>query len=315
MRRIHIFEQTDPAKRLAASLNDRGVAVAVRPEPEGGAGLWVLDEDRLATARDELAAFEANPNDERFRVRTVSNRQAPPEEAPRRHERSTAWPRSPVTFMLIGISIVVTLVTLLSEPLGFGDAGWQVRSDLSIVGYEVDGDSAFWYPSLGLSDIRSGQIWRLVTPIFPHGDPLHLLFNMGGVWLLGRAIETMRGSLRLMLLVLATAVLSNIAEYYFNLGFTFNMQDGLQSQTGFAPDPFFLGMSGVVFGLFGFVWVQSRLLPRSGFAMPQDMVVWMMIWLIVCTTGLVGPIANVAHGMGLLAGMAIGAAPRLWRRK
>lgn len=300
--------------RLAASLNERGVAVAVRPEADGGAGLWVLDEDRLATARDELAAFVTNPNAERFRVRSVSCHRESPEEPLRESIRPPAWLRSPVTIVLIGISVVVTLVTLLSEPFGFGNAGSRVGSDLSIVGYEIDGDRPYWYPALGLSDIRSGQIWRLITPIFLHGDLVHLLFNMAWLWLLGRTIETLRGSLRLILLVLATAIASNVAEYYFNLGFTFDIQDGLQSQTGFAPDPFFLGMSGVVFGLFGFVWMRSRLLPASRFAMPQDMVIWMMIWLVVCTSGLVGPIANVAHGVGLISGMIIGAAPRLWRR-
>jgi GlpG protein len=67
--------------------------------------------------------------------------------------------------------------------------------------------------------------------------------------------------------------------------------------------------------LFGFVWIRSRLVPRSGFLMPRDMVVWMLIWLLVCTSGLIGPIANVAHGVGLLVGMICGAAPRLWMKR
>ena len=73
-------------------------------------------------------------------------------------------------------------------------------------------------------------------------------------------------------------------------------------------------MSGVVFGLFGLIWMRARFVPGSRFLMPRDLVVWMLIWLLACTAGLVGNIANVAHAAGLLTGMAIGIAPRLWQR-
>src|SRR5690606_15962661 len=98
---------------------------------------------------------------------------------------------------------------------------------------------------------------------------------------------------------------SNLAEYWFDFGFNFSTANGFESQIGYRPDPFFLGMSGVVFGLFGFVWMRSRFVPRSQFLMPRDLVVWMLGWLVICTTGFVGPIANVAHGVGLLVGMAV----------
>ena len=78
--------------------------------------------------------------------------------------------------------------------------------------------------------------------------------------------------------------------------------------------PRFGGLSGVALGLFGFVWVRSRLVPGSGFVMPRDGVVWMLIYLLACTSGLLGPIANAAHAAGLAFGAALGAAPRLLRR-
>ena len=39
----------------------------------------------------------------------------------------------------------------------------------------------------------------------------------------------------------------------------------------------------------------------------------MLAWLVVCMTGMVGPIANAAHVAGLVIGMLVGAAPH-WRQ-
>ena len=298
------------------------MTVDVRTEADGALALWVHEEDHLALARDELAAFETEPDAERFRQVSEESQDSMNETqaTETRAERAgrPAWQRLPVTFGLIGISVVV----FLAMEFG-GDYTKRLHSDLSIASFVIRGDSGYWQ---GLSDIRNGQIWRLVTPIFMHGGSragttdaffgnlLHLVFNMAWIWLLGAAIETIRGHFRLLFLVLVTAVASNLLEYWFNVGFSFDMENGFVNDSGYDPNPFFLGMSGVVFGLFGFVWMRARLIPRSGFAMPRDTVVWLLIWLVVCTTGLVGPIANVAHGSGLLAGMILGAAPRLWQR-
>jgi hypothetical protein len=40
--------------------------------------------------------------------------------------------------------------------------------------------------------------------------------------------------------------------------------------------------------------------------MDEQTVVLMLIFLVVCTLGIVGPIANVAHAMGLVVGATIG---------
>jgi GlpG protein len=116
------------------------------------------------------------------------------------------------------------------------------------------------------------------------------------MWLrdLGGVIEARRGRWRYLALVLLIAGISNAAQ-------------------GIMKGPNFGGMSGVVFGLFGYVWMQSRYVPTSGFFMPQNIVILMLIWMAVCYSGIVGPIANTAHTVGLLTGMIIGYAPKLWR--
>ena len=61
-------------------------------------------------------------------------------------------------------------------------------------------------------------------------------------------------------------------------------------------------MSGVVYGLFGYIWIRGKLDPASGLYMEQINVVLMLVWFVVCLTGMVGPIANVVHGVGLAMG-------------
>jgi GlpG protein len=38
----------------------------------------------------------------------------------------------------------------------------------------------------------------------------------------------------------------------------------------------------------------------------------LMLWFVMCFTGWVGPVANVAHAVGLVVGIALGLVP--WRR-
>lgn len=215
------------------------------------------------------------------------------------------WRRVPVTIALVMASVAATLWT------NFGDLESPVTNALSFASYSIEGNALRWD---GLADLRHGQLWRLFTPIFPHGNLIHLLGNLGALWVLGGAVESVRGSVRMLVFTLVIAAVSNYAEYWLNLGLTFDTEQGLQTDTGVDPNPFFLGISGVVFGLFGLIWMRARFVPGSRFLMPRDLVVWMLIWLLACTAGLVGAIANVAHAAGLLTGMAIGIAPSLWRR-
>jgi len=64
-----------------------------------------------------------------------------------------------------------------------------------------------------LVEVRGGEVWRLVTPIFIHFSIFHILFNCMMAYQLGGAIEMNRGSTRLALLVLLTAVPSNLAQF------------------------------------------------------------------------------------------------------
>jgi len=124
---------------------------------------------------------------------------------------------------------------------------------------------------------------------------LHIVFNM--LWLkdLGSELERRQGSVYFSVLVLVVAILSNLGQYLL-------------------AGPNFGGMSGVVYGLLGYCWIRGRFDPASGLSLNQGVVTMMIIWFVLCWTGLIGNVANWAHTFGLVAGMAWGfAAAKLGR--
>ncbi|HEV8293260.1 MAG TPA: rhomboid family intramembrane serine protease, partial [Tepidisphaeraceae bacterium] len=112
---------------------------------------------------------------------------------------------------------------------------------------------------------------------------------------LGFMIEQQKGAWWLAILVLVTGIPSNLAQYVM-------------------AGPWFGGMSGVVYGLFGYVWMKGKFSPHEGIALHPHTVFYMIAWFVVCFTGLVGAIANTAHAVGLIIGMAFGIAGYLRRR-
>jgi GlpG protein len=141
----------------------------------------------------------------------------------------------------------------------------------------------------------TGQVWRIITPMFMHFGPWHLIFNMFWLRDLGTVIERRKGWLILLTLVVVSDIAANLGQYFW---------------TGSR----FGGMSGIVYALFGYVWMKGKYEPWDGIAIPQQTVTIMLLWLVICYTGYVGPIANTAHLVGLAVGMLFGAAPQLIAR-
>lgn len=283
--------------------------IRLNVEPDGGQwAIWVYDEDQIPKARDEFESFRENPEAEKY-TKAKAEADALRQKEIKKHREAKkkvinanrAWNRSflqrcPVTVVLIVLSVIAVIVTFDPEnPLKFGSRIEPGRTWLSLAPIRESDQSGYLeVPRNTFGAIFSGQVWRLFTPMFLHFTPLHLLFNM--MWLrdLGGAIEGRRGKWKYLAMVLLIAGISNVAQ-------------------GVWTGPNFGGMSGVVFGLFGYVWMQSRYVPSSGFNMPQNIVILMLIWMALCYSGWVGPIANAAHTAGLIVGMITGYAPKLWR--
>lgn len=94
--------------------------------------------------------------------------------------------------------------------------------------------------------IREGEIWRLISPAVLHTQFFHILFNMIWLFVLAKPVEQKIGSIRSLFLFLAIAIGSNTAQYLLG-------------------GPFFLGYSGVVMGLAGFIWMREKRFPWEGY--------------------------------------------------
>lgn len=196
--------------------------------------------------------------------------------------------KAPVSTVLILASVAVAVVSDLGKDLTV--LTWLTLADLRGFDRSI---------ADGFTAVTRGEVWRLITPIIIHFGPLHLLFNL--LWLkdLGPTIERRWSSLSLVLLVLVSAVLSNIAQFVVNWDFS----NGLRFANALSG-----GMSGVVYALLGYLWVRGRADPAAGIRLPPT-VVWMMLgWLVLCMTGMLGHVGNVAHLVGLIVGMGWAAA-------
>jgi GlpG protein len=166
------------------------------------------------------------------------------------------------------------------------------------------------FPSNGFEQIARGQVWRLVTPIFIHSGYMHIIFNMWVLYVFGTQTEDRLGTLRVVLLVLLIAVASNVGQYLYS---------HYAKESLYAAN--FGGMSGVNYGLFGFVWIKSRYQPALGLRVSPFTVFILFAWFFL---GILGEfsdtagiafnivprnIANAAHGVGLLTGVILAYAP------
>lgn len=137
--------------------------------------------------------------------------------------------------------------------------------------------------------IFAGQFWRLLTPAFIHFGFFHFLFNSLWLWDLGRRLELGLGVKHYLAFVVVTAIAANVAQYAWGGGALFG------------------GMSGVVYALVGYIAVRQRLAPHPLFAVPNAILIFMLVWLLLCMSGVVdyfiaGSVANAAHVGGLVAG-------------
>lgn len=284
MRLIGTIKDEAEARRFCDALLVRGIANEREQSADASWTIWVLDEEQVGEGRFWLERFILDPDSDEFagasaeaeRIRNEERREASRLARLNRPVRNLA--RAPrVTLILMVLCVLVALLSRMGQ------------NRESLYGLLIS-----LYPAPPLSDwaralpeVRQGQVWRLFTPILIHFGPLHLIFNLLWFHDLGGSLERMQGSLRFLVKVLAIAALSNVAQY-------------------FVSGPLFGGMSGVVYGLLGYIGVRGRVDPGFSLRLHGSTLLMMGLWLVLGLIGVMGPMANTVHLVGLGLGAAWG---------
>ena len=234
--------------------------------------LWVIDDEHQQRVRDELSRFSDDPDNPKYQVVTPDN-----PTKPRRNryiDVRTQVFHNPTKGLTTSILIALNILVFILQQ--FPESGWFIEK-LYFSRYIAP-------PFVEISD---GQLWRLLTPIFLHFSLWHILFNMLWLYSLGNQLEQRDSSRHLLLFVVVSGVLSNVAQYLI-------------------AGPGFGGFSGVVYGLLGYIWMQGRFNPRSGYVIDNFTIFFMITWMILGIIGVLGNVANSAHVFGLVTGLVWG---------
>ena len=289
MRLIGHLRNESEARTFSDYLYVRGIVNQLEVDKDGAWGIWVHDEDQIGHAQEFLRNYRANSGDpEVHRAAKQAAGLRSQEEAREKAAAKKFFDRSqifrdagayglgPLTLVLMAVCVVSWLIT------GPGENESLLRNLL--ISEQVLDAASRW--QLGPPEIRHGQIWRILTPVFFHLNLMHLFFNM--LWLkdLGSMVEARKGSFYFLLQFLLIGAIPNLAQYYLN-------------------GPGFGGMSGVVYGLLGYIWMKSKFDPGSGFFLHPTTVVMMLVWFVICfAPGM--HIANTVHAVGLGMGIVWG---------
>ena len=254
VRSIGNLPNESQARLFGDYLLTQGIRNEVEAESDGSCLIWVLDDGQIEAGRGLLERFRQNPAAPEFaRQAADADRMRAEEEKSqaewrrRVHNRRRVFPgmmkygAGPLTFALVVMSVVIAVYSNIGRNEEF------LRP--FFISYPVNGESGF------LPEVLRGEWWRLLTPMLVHFSIGHILFNMMWLFQLGSMIESAQGSGRFALLVVAFALASNLAQYglshyHFKFG----------------------GMSGVNYGLIGYVWIRGRCDPASGLHLDKESV-------------------------------------------
>ncbi|MEX0939306.1 MAG: rhomboid family intramembrane serine protease [Pirellulales bacterium] len=188
--------------------------------------------------------------------------------------------RTPVTLLITAIAVAIELVCVFDPE----------RRHVYYNDFKLGILSPMW----------AGELWRPFTTTLLHANPLHAFFNVYWLATFGPAVEHRFGSYRTLGLIVLLAYVSMLPEFVIS-----NYDEPINGQIGA------LGLSGIMYGLFGMIWVGRQYAPEFYLVCDQQVVLVMMGWLVFCifaTLMNLMPVANIAHVSGLLFGALYGMA-------
>ncbi len=300
MRQIGFIPDPVDARKFEDYLYTQGTLVRM-DRHNAGYNVWVFDEDKQISGKQELLQYLENPQATIYadavsiaknqRIKQEKEDSAIPEYKVVFSDQVVEFPR--VTFIL------AICILAVSVPMLFDD---EKKANMVRM-FGLVQQEPRWGMALFSNPAFSTQPWRLVTPVFLHFGPLHLLFNLMLLFEFGRLIESRRGVIKFFFLFLALAVFSNLAQFFLG---------GISFSRGFqiGPASTFGGMSGVIYGLLGYAWMKAEFQPGLGIFVPSSTVKFLLFWLVLCMTGIMGPVANICHISGLIIGLILGLFPK-----
>ncbi|MFM9115743.1 MAG: rhomboid family intramembrane serine protease [Planctomycetota bacterium] len=303
MRQIGSLSTERDARRFIAFLISKSIAAEADSVGNDSWVIWVRDEDFVAEARSDLEVYQRESADRRYDEAVAiaaqklleADRQRR-EAASRTIEGSVVWNRTVRRRqpLVTAISILCVVIFVWLE-INSQQTSWLNDLLFSPVNPKMPRGNEGWSP------ILHGEFWRLVTPAFLHFSLSHLIFNLLSFRYLGNLVESIIGTPRTGILLLLCTLVANIAQYTW------------------AQSSVFGGISGTIFGIFGFAWMMSIYRPSAGIVLSPEAVAITMIFFFLCLlrdvpnigeaiAQILPPIANANHVGGLAAGIMSGLA-------
>ncbi|MET1218502.1 MAG: rhomboid family intramembrane serine protease GlpG [Glaciecola sp.] len=276
MHKLVHFQQARPAYMLMDFLLTQGIECIVQEdEQDGSFWLAVQHDSDIEKAQTHIRAFIEHPSDPKYQAASWDNPSpSTPKSQVRPKRRKTDWGQHDLVqtardnWWTSGILLFNVLIFLV----------YNIFPSMSL----WVGAHFFIAPLAELSTTH--EWWRLVTPAFLHFSALHIIFNLLWWWILGTMIEKQLGKLMLIAIFLITAIGAHVTQLL-------------------ATGPNFGGMSGVVYGLFGFVWFIGWLRPQWGMYLQPQLIGFMLVWLLIGFVDvLFVSMANEAYLSGLIIG-------------
>lgn len=186
---------------------------------------------------------------------------------------------------LLGYSkILVVLMTILY--------GFTLIAELAL-------GSNLAYALLGaeiVSLVVEGQLWRLLTYTFLHGNIIHLLFNMYALWILGQFVERYFGRQTFFSVFIIGSILAGVTSFFSS---ALVILGGMNQYSDVAT----VGASGAIFAFLGLIFGNIVRTRRYGFQLPIDQGGLLTIIIANLLLGFMIPgIDNAAHIGGLVTG-------------
>ncbi len=355
MRLIGTVEGEKEAFKFYSFLQGEKIECSYEPlsNKEGTYQFWIEYEDEVEMAAYWLEEFKKNPEDPRFDTKEhpidtqgIAEEDSGDEKEPLPLRairlRQKIRPRMGLTRFIVLICALLyiwngyqmadiakeekkpelyTLTPLMTE-LSYDIPTAENRQELSKEIFSEDkiGNPAVWDGFYGVAigwpaskseldapmfvQIREGELWRLITPVFLHGGFLHILFNMLWLWMLGRQVEERTKKWQYIAITLIIGIISNTFQYLMS-------------------GPLFIGYSGIICGLAGFIWMRQRRAPWEGYPLQKGTIAFLAIFIVgMMALQLVSfflvrfqvadfsmNIANTAHITGAIVGIILGRIP------